>query len=89
MVSITQDPKNPNKLVVTLAVTVFLDRILESSMSEELATIIRQQAHKDLKKNKVVQQAVSEAASKKLLSMLGVGNGSENNSGTVDISSAK
>lgn len=89
MVSITQDPKNSNQLIVTQTVTIFLDKILVSSLSEELATIIRQQAHKDLKKNKIVQQAVAEAASKKLLNMLGVGNDPENNSGTVGISSAK
>lgn len=86
MVSITQDPKNPNQLIVTQTVTIFLDKILVSSLSEELAAIIRQQAHKDLKKNKTVQQAVAEAASKKLLTMLGVGNDSENNPGTPGVS---
>lgn len=89
MVSITQDPKNPNQLIVTQTVTIFLDKILMNSLSEELATIIRQQAHKDLKKNKIVQQAVAEAASKKLLNMLGVGNDPENNSGTAGVSGVK
>lgn len=86
MVSITQDPKNPNQLIVTQTVTIFLDKILVSSLSGELAEIVRQQAHKDLKKNKSVQQAVSQAASKKLLNMLGVTNDPENSSGTPSVS---
>ena len=72
MVSITPDPKNSDRIVVSQTVTVFLDKILFESLSSELESIIRRQAEKDLKKNKSVQQAVAQAASNKLLEMLSI-----------------
>jgi hypothetical protein len=72
MVVITADPQNPEKLILSATVTLFIDRLLVETLSDELEAQIRSQAIKDLKRNKEVQKAVAEAATKKLLQMLGV-----------------
>jgi hypothetical protein len=72
MVQVFQDAMNPGKVAVSATVTVWIDAILFRSLSDELEKAIRHQAIKDLKHNPEVKKAIAEAASKKLLSMLGV-----------------
>jgi hypothetical protein len=72
MITITQDPMNPTRLLVTQTISFYLDKVLIGSLTEELAQLIRAQARKDLKSNPEVKKAVAEAASRKLLAMLGV-----------------
>jgi hypothetical protein len=72
MVQVFQDAMNPGKVAVSATVTVWVDAILFRSLSDELEKAIRHQAIKDLKHNPEVKKAIAEAASKKLLSMLGV-----------------
>ncbi len=72
MVQVFQDATNPEKVMVSATVTFWIDKILLSTLADELEKNIRHQAIKDLKHNPEVKKAVAEAASKKLLSMLGV-----------------
>jgi hypothetical protein len=72
MITITQDPMNPMRLLVTQTISFYLDKVLKGSLEAELEDLIRAQARKDLKSNPEVKKAVAEAATKKLLSMLGV-----------------
>jgi hypothetical protein len=72
MVTITADPTNPDRLIVTQTVTLYLDRVLLSSLSAEVEAAIRAQAVADLKSNSRVKKQIAAAATSKLLSMLGV-----------------
>jgi hypothetical protein len=72
MITITQDPMNPMRLLVTQTISFYLDKVLKGSLEAELEDLIRAQARKDLKSNPEVKKAVAEAATKKLLAMLGV-----------------
>lgn len=72
MVTITADPNNPDRLTLTATATLYLDRILVETLSSEVEQAVRNHAIKDLKANKDVQRQIAEAATKKLLAMLGV-----------------
>jgi hypothetical protein len=71
MLSFTQDPINPDKLFLTAAVTIYVDKLMVTTLSQELETAIRDAAIKDLLGNKEVKKLVAQAATQKLLSMLG------------------
>lgn len=72
MISLTVDPQNPDKLILSATVVMYLDRILVESLSDELEKGIREQAIKDIQKSRAVKKAVADAAQKKLLQLLGV-----------------
>lgn len=71
MVTILQDPKDPQRLILSIAVTTYLDKVLLETLSDELEKSIRTQAVKDLQHSRAVKQAVAKAATEKLLDMLG------------------
>jgi len=73
MVTLTQDPNNPDRLTLTATVTVYLDKLLLTTLSEEVTSTIREQAIKDLRSNTTVKKAIAKAATEKLLTMLGAG----------------
>jgi hypothetical protein len=70
MVSLTQDPKNPEQLIVTATVTVIINKVLIETLTDELTMAIREAAKEDLKSNPIVRQQVAKAAVAKLLAML-------------------
>jgi len=72
MISLTQDPNDKSKLILSATVTLFLDRVLIETLNEEVASQITTQARKDIKGNPAVKKVIAEAAQKKLLEMLGV-----------------
>jgi hypothetical protein len=72
MISILADPSDPSKLVLSATVVLYVDRILLSSLSSEIETAIRAAAVKELRGNRAVKKVIAEAAVSKLLSMLGV-----------------
>jgi hypothetical protein len=72
MIQLTPDPSNPERILLTATVSLYLDRVLLSSLSAEVETAIRDQAAKDLKSSPAVRRAIAAAAQAKLLSMLGV-----------------
>jgi hypothetical protein len=72
VVTIQADPANPERLILTQTATLYLDRVLLETLSAEVADSIRAQAIKDLKSSKAVKKAIADAATKKLLTMLGV-----------------
>jgi len=72
MISLTSDPANPERLVLTATVTLYLEKVLFKALSEEIETAIRQRAIADLKGNPAVRAAVGKAASSMLLEMLDV-----------------
>ena len=71
MVTITVDPKDPSRLILTATATLYIDRVLVETLNSEVESAIRTQARKDLKGNKEVQKQIAEAATQRLLSMLG------------------
>lgn len=71
MVTLTQDPTNPERLIVTETVTFYLDKILIQTLSDELEKAIRSRAISDLSSNAAVRKLVAKAATEKLLQMLG------------------
>ncbi len=72
MLNITIDPTNPNRLVLTQTVTMYLDKLLDDVLSQEVATVIREQAKKDIVSNTAVKKAISKAATLLLMQKLGV-----------------
>ena len=72
MITLTQDPSNPERLIVSLTVTLWLDKVLLSTLSDEVAAAIRERAVRDLKSDKRVKKQIAAAATTRLLSMLGV-----------------
>ncbi len=72
MVTVTPDPTNPERLVLTATVSLYLDRLLLDTLNDQLATSIREQAIHDLKSDPKVKKQIAAAATRKLLSMLGV-----------------
>jgi len=72
MIQLTQDPTNPDRLILTAAVTLYLDRLLVSTLSAEVETAIREQAVRDLKSSRAVKKQIAEAATEHLLKLLGV-----------------
>lgn len=71
MVSITPDPTNPERLTLTVTATIYLDKVLLQTLSEEVTQAIRAQAIKDLQSNPKVRKLIAAAATQKLLTMLG------------------
>lgn len=72
MLSITTDPTNSRRICLTQTVTLYLDKLLDDVLSQEVALAIREQAKKDLSHSKAVKKAVSSAATQLLLEKLGV-----------------
>lgn len=72
MIQLTPDPSDANRLILTQTVTLLLDRVLVEQLSKDVEAAISRQAARDLKRNPKVQKAISEAAQKKLLELLGV-----------------
>lgn len=77
MISITADPANPDKLILTAAVTLYLDRLLVATLNSEIKAAIHQQAAKDLKSNRAVKKEIAAASTRLLLGMLGAATGAE------------
>lgn len=71
MVTITTDPANPDKLILSATVTLWLDKLLLASLDEELQKIIREQAVKDLG-TKSVQKELRRLATAHLAKLLGI-----------------
>jgi hypothetical protein len=72
MVTLTPDPSNPDRLVLSVTITAYLDKVLLQTLNEEVASAVREQAVKDLRSNKAVKAAIAKAATTMLLSLLGV-----------------
>jgi hypothetical protein len=72
MIQLTNDPQNPERILLTATVSLYLDRVLLSSLSAEVDAAIREQAARDLKGSKAVRKAIADRAEKMLLQMLGV-----------------
>jgi acyl-CoA hydrolase len=72
MVSITQDPLNTERSSLTVTVTLYLDKLLTEATSQAVAEMIAKQAAHDLKRNPTVKAEIAKAATKKLLTLLGV-----------------
>ena len=70
MVNIVPDPTDPNRLMLTVTASLFVDKILLTTLSEELEAAIRAQAKEDITSNKEVRTAVARAALARLLTML-------------------
>lgn len=81
MVSIIADPKNPEKLILTATVSLYLDKVLLAALDEEIVKTIHDQAVKDISSNKAVKRVIAQAAQKKLLELLGVKAEQENSNG--------
>lgn len=71
MITLTQDPLNPDRLVLSATVTLYLDKLLLTTLSQEVDAAIREQAVKDLQHNRAVKRGIAKAATQKLLTMLG------------------
>lgn len=69
MIELRQDPSNPEKIILTATVTLFLDRLLLSALGEELEAAIREQAKRDLA-SRALSKELKSLATKKLTSML-------------------
>ena len=76
MVHITPDPTNPDRLVLTATVSLYIDRLVTNVLSEEIAAQVKEQATKSLR-NTRVKKVIAEAAVKQLLNLLS--NTGENN----------
>jgi hypothetical protein len=72
MITLVQDSTNPERILVTATVSLFVDKVLLTALSSEIEAAIRDAAIKDLRSNKKVKAVIAEQAVKKLLSMLGV-----------------
>ncbi len=72
MIALTPDPQNPDKLILTATVSMYLDKLMVQTLDDQIAQQITTQAVKDLQKNKAVKKAIAAAAQKKLLDLLGV-----------------
>lgn len=72
MIGITPDPNDPNKLVLTQTITVYLDKLIRSLLDDEVASLIKEQAVHDIRMNKQVKKIIQEAATRLLLEKLGI-----------------
>lgn len=70
MISALQDPSNPDQIILTATVTLYLSKVALSALSEEIEVAIRTQARQDLEGNEAVKKLIAEAATDKLLRML-------------------
>lgn len=71
MVQITPDPLNPEKLILTATATLWLDKVLIETLSEELQRIVREKAIEDLKAPGV-QKELRRLATAHLAKLLGI-----------------
>ena len=71
MITITQDPHNPERLCLTATISVYLDKVLLETLSTEIEQAIRAQAIRDLRSSTAVKKVIAKAATSKLLQMLG------------------
>ena len=72
MITLTPDPQNPDRLLLTSTVSLYLDKLLVQTLDDVIAIQIKEQAAKDLQGNKQVKKVIAEAAQRKLLTLLGV-----------------
>lgn len=72
MVDIRPDPANPERVVLTQTVTVFLDKVLLTTLSDELEKIIAEKAQEDFRKPGVLRE-LRRLSTDHLAKMLGVG----------------
>ena len=70
LISVTPDSTNPDRVVVTATITLFLEKAVLKVVGEEIEAAIRTQAQKDLKTSPEVKKLIAEAATAKLLAML-------------------
>lgn len=73
MIQLAVDPAHPERVILTSTVTLYLEKVALSALSDEIEKAIRAQAVKDLKGNPEVRRKIAEAAEARLLSLLGVG----------------
>ena len=71
MISIQPDPSNPDRVIVTQTLTLYLDRVLLETLSSELAEAISAQAAADFRKP-AVRKELSRLATQHLAKMLGI-----------------
>jgi hypothetical protein len=69
MIEIRPDPQNPERLILTATVTLFLEKTLLASLGKELEEAITEQAKKDLQ-SKALRKEIRQLATKKLVAML-------------------
>lgn len=72
MVTIQPDPTNPDRLILTQTVQVFLDKVLLQTLNDELEQIISAKAREDFKKPSVVRE-LRTLATQYLAKILGIG----------------
>jgi hypothetical protein len=71
LVTIQPDPANPDRLILTQTVQVFLDKVLLKALNEELEQIISAKAREDFKKPQV-QKELRRLATNYLAKILGI-----------------
>lgn len=71
MITITPDPNNPEKLILTATTTLWLDRVLLESLSDEIGKAVRQKAIEDLN-TRGVQKELRNLVTQYLAKLLGV-----------------
>jgi hypothetical protein len=72
VISVTQDPANPDKVILTSTVSLYLDKLALQALSDEIEQAVRRQAKRDLKSSLAVRKVISAAATAHLLKLLGV-----------------
>jgi hypothetical protein len=71
MITVTPDPTNPERLILTQTVQVFLDKVMLTTLNEELTKIIADTAKEDFKKP-AVQKELRRLATAHLAKLLGI-----------------
>lgn len=79
MIQLAVDPEHPERVILTSTVTLYLEKVALSALSDEIEKAIRAQAVKDLKGNPEVRRKIAEAAEWKLLQLLGMGEDGQSN----------
>jgi hypothetical protein len=51
MITLTVDPTNPERLILTATVTMFLDRVLVTSLDAAIADLVKDEAARSLRTN--------------------------------------
>lgn len=70
MVSAIVDPSHPERVAVTVTITMYLDKLMTEALSTEVSDAVRRKCVEDIHTNEEVKQAIAKAATAKLLSML-------------------
>jgi hypothetical protein len=73
VIQLAVDPSNPERVVLTSTVTLYLEKVALAALSDEVEKAIRAQAVADLRKNPEVRRKIAGAAEARLLSLLGMG----------------